>query len=90
MRLDWKFCVWLLALAAGCRTPQPNLKPPPSPDVLSMPPSEKRYDTAMMPKEAFEKDSPLKRGGFDSSSIVPTRASTVGSMGPGSAAMRGY
>ena len=42
----------IVLLAFGCRTPKPDLKPPPVAEALNTPPAEKRYDTPTYPKEA--------------------------------------
>ena len=47
-----------LALLAGCRTPQPNLKPDRPPEQLTLPTNEARYDTSEYPKAAFDKLDP--------------------------------
>ncbi len=59
----WGKCVCLagcLALLVGCRTPQPNLKPEKSPEVLTIPPNDARYETSEYPKMAFDKADPTK------------------------------
>lgn len=50
----------MMLLALGCRTPQPNLKPPPEREVMNPPPSETRFNTASYPKEAMKQDDPIK------------------------------
>lgn len=50
----------LLVLALGCRTPQPNLKPPTEREVMNAPPSEGRFNTPGYPKEAMKMDDPIK------------------------------
>lgn len=43
MRGRWLTLGWLgtgLLIAAGCKTPQPNLKPPPHPEELTVPPQD--------------------------------------------------
>jgi hypothetical protein len=47
------FGMALLLLALGCRTPKPNLKPDPKPEVCTNPPAENRFDNPVYPKEAF-------------------------------------
>jgi hypothetical protein len=44
-----------LTLAMGCRTPQPNLKPPNSPEVLTVPPNEAKYATSQYPEKAYDR-----------------------------------
>jgi hypothetical protein len=78
----------VLLFVAGCRTPQPDLKPPPQEEKLNPPPANARYDS--MPKQAFNVDDPLKRanslsGGGPNGSVMPTRG--MGS--PGMAGMGG-
>ena len=43
MRRTWVALGWLgagLLLAVGCKTPEPNLKPPPHPEELTVPPQD--------------------------------------------------
>ena len=47
------FCLFIVAIIAGCRTPQPVLKPPPQPEILSKPPSETRFQSSQFPDMAF-------------------------------------
>jgi hypothetical protein len=66
--------VYLVVLAAGCRTPQPNLKPADQPEVLSIPPADARYNTSSYPRQAFATDDPSKRfGGANSQQVIPAR-----------------
>ncbi len=62
----------VLLLALGCRTPPPNLKPPPTKEVLATPPSEKRFNSSDYPKEAFNDRDPLKNLNDNGGPIVPT------------------
>jgi hypothetical protein len=86
--------VWgalLVVLLAGCRTPQPDLKPPPQAEVLTKPPTEARFQASQMPDIAFrdmnsQYRKPLDAGG---SGILPARGSLAspgmmpgGGMGP--------
>ena len=71
----------LMLLALGCRTPQPNLKPPIAPEALNTPPTENRYNTSTYPKEAFNNRDPLKKFNTDQE-ITPVR-------GPGMAGTGG-
>jgi hypothetical protein len=52
----------LLALAIGCRTPPPILKPPPAPEELNKPPMEARYDNPEWPKVCTDDPNPKKAG----------------------------
>src|SRR5438093_1550948 len=61
----------ILALAAGCRTMPPELKPPKQPEVLAVPPSEARYNTSIYPKEAFATPDLFKQK--EANPIMPTR-----------------
>jgi len=46
----------------GCRTPHPDLKPPPHPEILGIPPPESRFETAALPKEAMlPRKEPMRR-----------------------------
>jgi hypothetical protein len=75
--------VGLMALAAGCRTMPPEVKPPKQPEVLSVPPSEPRYNTSVYPKEAFNSSDPFKRK--EDNSVMPARMNGMGGpqMNPG-------
>jgi len=64
----------LTCLVVGCRTAQPNLKPPQQPEVGSVPPlSDARYDTPNYPKEAFNNQDLRRRDPGSDSPIIPTR-----------------
>ncbi|MFO0863753.1 MAG: hypothetical protein U0744_03695 [Gemmataceae bacterium] len=67
--------VLLLAAIAGCRTPKPELKPLETPEVLAMPPSERRFDSPNYPAAALRKEDPLK-GVMKNEPIVPTQGIT--------------
>lgn len=57
MAAKWKGCIFLaslLAVMAGCRSPQPNLKPDKSPEQFVSPPQEPRYDSSGYPKQAMD------------------------------------
>ena len=57
MTAKWRSCIFLavfLALTAGCRTPQPDLKPPKAPEKLVAPSDEAKYDTPGYPKAAYD------------------------------------
>jgi hypothetical protein len=43
----------LVTVLLGCRTLNPDLKPPKQPEVLASPPAEARYDSPLMPREAY-------------------------------------
>jgi hypothetical protein len=56
----WGSCLCLIgifALFAGCKTPPPVLKPEKTPEVLTEPANEARYDTSEYPKQAFNSNS---------------------------------
>jgi len=77
------FCVLIIGLLAGCRTPQPVLKPPPQPEILTKPPAEARFQSSQFPDVAFRDMNSQFRKPLDSggSGIIPAR----GNMGsPGS------
>ena len=73
MSAKWGSCVVLavlLALSAGCRTPQPKLKPEKIEDnKLVDPPREARFETTGYPKQAF--DSPVDSGKAAMDSKLP-------------------
>lgn len=54
--------ICLLLSLVGCRTFQPNLKPPPAPERYVDPPREARYEVPSYPKAAFDQPTdPAKR-----------------------------
>jgi hypothetical protein len=70
------------SLIVGCRTAQPELRPPKQPEVANVPPlTDARYDTATYPKEAFNNQDIFRRRDLTNQdpSVMPTR----GMMGPG-------
>jgi hypothetical protein len=70
----------LLLLAVGCKTPQPDLRPPKMAEALNAPPAERRFDVASYPKEAFNNRDPLK--GLNGQELTPVRGpSSPTSMG---------
>jgi hypothetical protein len=77
----------MLGILAGCRTPQPDLKPLEQPEVLNRPPQEARFNNPGMPREAFNRDDPTKRWKDLSvdNAVMPAKASFGG---PGSGMMR--
>jgi len=88
MAAKWGICVLLLgllALTAGCRTPQPNLKPEPTAQQFNAPPA--GYETAGLPKRAFDAPSDPVKFGIDAKGpgTMPTR----GGMGNGMGGMGG-
>jgi hypothetical protein len=75
-----------LAVMAGCKTPQPVLKPDKAPEQLVAPPVGARYDTPAYPKQAFDKaEDPGMRAMDAKNGMMPTR----GSMMPGGGGMGG-
>ena len=63
MRWLWLASLGLLAaLGVGCRTTQPDLKPPKQPEVFNAPPTNFSNN---YPKQAFNNDDPAKRFGLD-------------------------
>jgi hypothetical protein len=65
----------LLLAVAGCRTPKPELKPLETPEVLAMPPSERRFDAPNYPAAAMRKEDALK-GVMKNDVILPTQGVT--------------
>jgi hypothetical protein len=77
----------LLGTVVGCRTPQPNLKPVETPEVLNPPPQEARFNSPSMPKQAFQRDDASKRWRdtmLPDNAVMPARGSFGG---PSSAGM---
>lgn len=83
MTAKWGSCVILatfVAIMAGCRTPQPNLKPEKTAENFVSPPA--RLDVAGMRKEALDKmDDPTLRAMESKNGVMPTRGSSLGGMG---------
>ena len=79
MRKKWMQSLGMLGLLVllGCRTPQPNLKPPTSAEVLATPPADRRYNASVYPKEAFYNRDPLKKLHSDQE-VIPARAPALG------------
>jgi hypothetical protein len=70
----------LLLLVVGCRSTQPDLKPPKQPEVFN-PPSE-HANLVSYPKQAFNNlDDPSKRSGMDTAGFVPSRTMQPASFG---------
>ena len=82
--------------SAGCKTYQPDLKPPPAPEVLTVPPKEARFNQSQYPDMAFRDLNSKFARPLDGGGIMPARASTtapgmsgMGSGGLGSGGMGG-
>ena len=80
----------LAVVAIGCRTAQPDLKPPPRPEVLTVPPTEARFGKSEYPDIAYRdfqgqyrKPSDGVGGNLMSNPITPVSGSsaTAPSMG---------
>lgn len=85
--------VWgllLIVLVIGCRTPQPELKPGPQPEVLTVPPKEARFNNSQYPDLAYrDMNSQFRKPLDGNGGILPARANTAapgmspgGGMGP--------
>lgn len=89
MSAKWGACAILalcLALSAGCRTPQPNLKPEKTPEKLVDPPQEARFDSPGYPKQAWDKPVDPFRSAFEAKTtpgVMPTRGTMVPGAGMG-------
>lgn len=80
--------LWL-ALIAGCRTTQPNLKPAEMAEQYNTPPMESRYETASYPKKAFDSpEDPVRR--MMDSKVNPGMQGRGGMMPTGGMGGRGY
>ena len=79
MRRMWSKSLGMVLLLAilGCRTPQPNLKPAPGPEVFNTPPTERRYNASVYPREAFNSRDPLKKLHSDQG-VVPVKGPSLG------------
>lgn len=85
MTARWGICACLalgLALSAGCRTPQPVLKPPKEEEKLVPPPPMAKYSTTGYPDQAFDK--PVDPGLQAMEAKQPGNGARGGSMSPGS------
>lgn len=84
MTARWGICACLalaLALSAGCRTPQPNLKPAAEAEKLDDPPQLSKYAQTGYPNEAFDKPTdPTKQNVMQN----PNGGGSRGGMSPGS------
>lgn len=73
----------LMMAMVGCRTPQPVLKPLPTPEVLNPPPNDSRFNNSAYPKAAFNTDdrksSPFGSGG--AGGVMPARGGAMGMPG---------
>ena len=84
MAAKWVSCIFLagcLAILAGCRTSQPNLKPAKTPEKLVEPPQgEARYETTGYPKQAFDAPIDPAKQAMDSKGLagLPMRGSSPG------------
>ena len=83
MTAKWEaaMLVVCLAILAGCRTPQPNLKPDTTKEQFVLPPMDARYETSTYPKAAFTPTDPNKiriddKGG----AVMPARGGGSGGM----------
>jgi hypothetical protein len=84
MTAKWGSCLFLavfVALTAGCRTPQPNLKPDKVPETLVAPPDDAKYDTPGMPKQAFDAPTDPTKQAMDPKTMGSGRGATSGGMG---------
>jgi len=90
-RSQFVWGVLFVVLLAGCRTPQPVLKPAPQPEVLTKPPAEARFQSSQYPDMAFRDMNSQFRKPLDgnSSGIMPARGNMAapgmmpgGGMGP--------
>jgi hypothetical protein len=77
----------LLLVVIGCKSTQPDLRPPKQPDVLYKPPDEARYNSPAYPKQALaQSDDPTKKwnpSGAGGGSAMPSRGMGGGGMGGG-------
>ena len=87
MTAKWGSCAMLaicLAILAGCRTAQPNLKPDTTKEQFVLPPmGDARYDTSVYPKQAFETPTDPNRIRFDDKGggVMPARGGGMPGMG---------
>jgi hypothetical protein len=81
MTAKWGSCLFLmvfLALSAGCRTPQPNLKPEKTPETLVAPPEDPKYDSPGYPKQAFDAPQDPTKNAMDPKTMGSGRSSMSG------------
>lgn len=76
-----------LAILAGCRTNQPNLKPDitASTEQFNAPPMDARYESPAYPKQAFDTPADPGRRNFDAKggAVMPARGGGGGMPGMG-------
>jgi hypothetical protein len=68
MTARWGICACLvlgLVFSAGCRAPQPVLKPPIEAEKLVAPPELSKYSTTGYPDQAFDKQSDPGKAAID-------------------------
>jgi hypothetical protein len=90
MTVKWGSCAILaicLAVLAGCRTTQPNVKPDDiAKEEFRAPPMEARYETTGYPKLAFDTGADPTRRMFDNqknAGVMPARGTAMPGMGGG-------
>jgi len=87
MAAKWGSCAMMvvcLAILAGCRTSQPNLKPDITKEQFVAPPMDARYETSAYPKQAFDATSDPSKRLFDekkNAAIMPARGAGMGAGG---------
>lgn len=80
--VSWGIAGLMVVALLGCRKSTPDLRPPPGPEVLAVPPPESRYSSSGYPKEAFrDRDTSLIRK-IDPT-FTPAKGGPGGAMGPG-------
>jgi hypothetical protein len=86
MTARWGICACLalgLVFSAGCRTPQPDLKPKVEEEKLVAPPALTKYSTTGYPDQAFDKQTDPGKQAMDAK--LPGNGSRGGGMSSGGA-----
>jgi hypothetical protein len=88
----------LFVLVLGCRTPQPNLKPPKEKETLNVPPDTAHYNDPAWPEKVVARDDTQKPKNNDPMGAMGAKGpggmgaggmNGVGGMSPNSASMQG-
>jgi hypothetical protein len=81
----------VLLLFVGCKTSQPDLKPPPEPEVLNRPPDEARFNSPAYPKQALvNNNDPTKKWNSGAAGTMNPRGMGGGGSGVGAGPGGGY
>jgi hypothetical protein len=76
MRDRWRWLVALVLAVAGCRTPAPDLKPPPQKEEYNIPPeNDPRYDKPYDYPKDSDPNNPMRKSSLGGAGpITPARS----------------